>query len=92
MERRKFNRNAYYSCVGSASGSASISGSTSAAGSSSNSDFKIRITSSTVSSSRSVFSINISRGAFNTAFAVSIPIALIASITHPSISSLNSSR
>ena len=27
MERRKFNRNAYYSCVGSASGSASVSGS-----------------------------------------------------------------
>ena len=59
---------------------------------SSNSDFKMRNTSSTVSSSRSVFSISISRGAFNTDLAVSMPIALIASITHPSISSLNSSR
>ena len=59
---------------------------------SSNSAFKILRISSTVFSSKSAFSISISRGAFNTPLAVSIPIALIALITHSSISSLNSSR
>ena len=78
-------RQTLYSASGSASGatSGSVSGTTSGAGSnsgspSSNSKLKMRNTSSTVSSSKSVFSINNSRGAFSTAFAVSIPIDLMA--------------
>ena len=47
---------------------------------------------STVSSSRSAFSMSISRGALSTAFAVSRPRPFIASITHGSTSSANSSR
>ncbi len=47
---------------------------------------------STVSSSRSAFSTSISRGASSTFFAVLKPIDLMASITHWSISSANSSR
>ena len=88
-------RQTLYSASGATSGS--VSGTTSGAGSnsgspSSNSKLKMRNTSSTVSSSKSVFSISISRGAFNTAFAVSVPVALLAWMTHQSISSLNSSR
>jgi len=59
---------------------------------SSNSAFKILNTSSTVFSSKSAFSTNISRGAFSTPLAVSMPILLMALITHSSISSLNSSK
>ena len=49
-------------------------------------------TSSTVSSSRSAFSMSISLGALSTFFAVSSPMFLMASMIHSSISSLNSSR
>ena len=60
--------------------------------SSSNSAFKMRKTSSTVPSSRSAFSMSISRGAFSTSLAVLRPMPLMASMTHWSISSANSSR
>ena len=66
---------------GTASGAGSNSGSPSL---SSNSELKMRNTSSTVSSSKSVFSINNSRGAFSTAFAVSIPIDFDG-IDHPTV-------
>ncbi len=51
---------------------------------SSNSDFKMRNTSSTVSSSRSVFSISISRGAVNTDFS-RIDADGFNSVNHPSV-------
>ena len=60
--------------------------------SSSNSSLKILNTSSTVSSSRSARETNISRGAFSTSLAVSIPMPFNASITHGSMSPANSSK
>ena len=59
---------------------------------SSNSARRISSTLSTVSSSRSAFSTSMSRGALRTLLAVTKPAFLMASTTHSSISSLNSSR